>query len=129
MDTLVFNIESLLPKVFLGLVSWGLISWAFQCACDICSVDRPGFWKAALAVAIGAGANAVLLGYYDAASVERTVFTWLVVPAGLAVLIIAFTVRTGPFSASVVLLTHVVLMAAGLGVVQLARATLLSGVV
>ncbi len=129
MDALVLNIESALPKVLAGAVCWGVVAWALQCACVICSLERPGFWKAAITVAVGAGVNAMLLGYYDAAGVERTLFTWIVVPGLLAVLVIAFTLRTGPFSASVVLFTHVVLLAAGLGVVQLARATLLSGVV
>lgn len=83
--------------------------WALQVACRVCSVEPPDFWQSVLAVVIICVSNIVLRFWLRVSEAPTDFGTQIVAPAITTALVIAMSIRTGPFAAFKVTCTHGVL--------------------
>jgi hypothetical protein len=106
----------LLPELDLRLAATILLplgaliaGWALQMACTICSVEPPDYWHSVLAVVIICISNVVLRFWLRVSDIVETYTTQLLMPAAITGLIIAMSIRRGPFAALRVTFVHIVL--------------------
>ena len=86
-----------------------IAGWALQMACNICSVEPPDYWHSVLAVVIIGIANVVLRFWLRVAEAPVDYTTQLLAPVATTGLVIAMSIRTGPFAAFKVTFVHCVL--------------------
>ena len=86
-----------------------IAGWALQMACNICSVEPPDFWHSVLAVVIICISNVVLRFWLRVSEAPASFSTQLLAPAVITGLVIAMSIRTGPFAAFKVTFVHGVL--------------------
>lgn len=83
--------------------------WALQMACTICSVEPPDFWHSVLAVVVICISNIVLRFWLRISEAPADYGTQLLAPAITTGLVIAMSIRSGPFAAFKVTFVHGVL--------------------
>lgn len=98
-----FVMAVLLP---LGTLAAG---WALQVACSICSVEPPDFWQSVLAIVIICVSNVVLRFWLRVSDIPTDLGTQLLAPVLTTGLVIAMSIRAGPFAACKVTFVHGVL--------------------
>ena len=96
----IFVLVVLLP---LGALAAG---WALQVACSICSVHPPDFWHSVLAVVIICVSNILLRFWLRVSQVPADLGTQILAPAVITALVIAMSIRSGPFAAFKVTFVH-----------------------
>jgi hypothetical protein len=119
--------STLVLAIFLPLGAL-IAGWTLQMACNICSVEPPDFWQSVLAVVIICIANIVLRFWLRVSEIPATHTTQLLVPAIITGLVIAMSIRSGPFAAFKVTFVHVVLCGLIYCVVSVMGKALIAGV-
>jgi hypothetical protein len=109
-------VSQLLPELDPTLVLTVLLplaaliaGWALQMACKICSVESPDFWQSVLAVVIICVANVVLRFWLRVSEIPAHYTTQYLLPAIVTGLVIAISIRSGPFATFKVTFVHGVL--------------------
>lgn len=105
-----------------------IAGWALQVACSVCSVEPPDFWYSVLAVVIICVSNIVLQFWLRVTQAPADFSTQILAPAVIAVLVIAMSIRTGPFAALKVTFVHGVLCGLIYCAVNLMGKVLIAGV-
>ncbi len=86
-----------------------IAGWALQVACSVCSVEPPDFWYSVLAVVIICISNIALQFWLRVTQAPADFSTQMLAPAVTTMLVIAMSIRTGPFAALKVTFVHGVL--------------------
>ncbi len=103
------DLDPIFVQAVLLLLGALIAGWALQVACNICSVEPPDFWYSVLAVVIICISNIVLQFWLRVTQAPADFSTQILAPAVITVLVIAMSIRTGPFAALKVTFVHGVL--------------------